>query len=353
MIFGFFSKKKAAVGLDLGTQFIKVVQLEGSGKNYTLLNHGIELLLPEAIVEGEIMDREVVIDAINTLFEKCEIKTKDVIIAVSGRSVMCKRISVDRMKEGELRQNIRWEAEQHIPFDIDDVYLDVMILDESSGEDQMSVLLVAAKKDMINMRIELMRDAGLNPICVDVDAYALQNAYEINYDLDDEEMIALLNIGAYMTNINIIRNQITYFQKDIPTAGNTFVESIQREHHLSYEEASDILKGEELEGIGEDALVQTVENVAEKLSQDIDRSMSYVRASSSSAEGVTKIVLSGGNARLRGLAEFLENRHNVRLEIMYPFKKIGLNDMMAEDEAGVLGPMLAVGVGLAARQTAK
>jgi type IV pilus assembly protein PilM len=345
-MFGLFKKKTAVVGLDIGSSCVKAIQLEPAGKEYRIMNFGIASLVPEAIVDGEIMDREVVIEAIKSLFENNKFKIKEVATSI-GRSVICKMITLDKMSETELRNNIQWEAEQHIPFDIEEVYLDVQKLYDV-GDKQMAVTLVAAKKDAVNARADLIREAGLNPIIMDVDAYCVQNVYEVNYGFNENEIIAMVNIGASVTSINIVKQGYPYLTKDTPVAGNSFIEAFKRELSFNDEQSQSALKGEEVSDVDRDTIVRIVEKVAEELSINIERSISYARSLLESGQ-VSKIVLSGGSAKVSGLTDFLNRRHNVPIEIINPFQKIEPGSIIAEDQREVTGPLITTGLGLALR----
>src|SRR6266850_7215872 len=200
-----FGKKQSLVGLDIGSHTIKAVELEGdSSKTHKLIRWGISEPLSEAIVDGEIMDRQLVTDAIANLLESRGIRSKNVVAAVSGRAVIVKKITMNKLSAEDAQQAVYWEAEQHVPYDINDVSLDFEILGSAPNDPkQMQVLLVAAKKDMVMSFSDLMREAGLQPLIVDVDSFAVQNAIEANYEFRPEEVVAILNIGSEITNIDI------------------------------------------------------------------------------------------------------------------------------------------------------
>src|SRR5690242_3144049 len=222
-----FKKSKGLVGLDVGSNAIKAVELKPiKGGGHQVVALGIEPLAPEAIVDGTILDAAVVIDTISKLFRDAHIKTKDVAVSVSGNAVIIKKITLPAMTEDELSESIQWEAEQYIPFDIEDVNIDYQILGQ--GAENMDVLLVAAKKDKINDYTSVISQAGLTPVLVDVDAFAMQGAYEANYDVPEDEVVALVNIGASIMNINILRGGSSVFWRDISSGGNKYTEEIQK-----------------------------------------------------------------------------------------------------------------------------
>lgn len=254
------AKGKLAVGLDIGSGSIKVCQLKQSKKNYALQAFGMVQLPPEAIVDGALMNSNAVVDAIQELFQSQKIKSKEVATSVSGHSVIIKKINLPQMTPEELEESIQWEAEQYIPFDINDVNIDVQILNtESTQAGQMDVLLVAAKKDMVNDYTSVIMEAGLTPVVVDVDSFAVQNMFEVNYEVPRSETVVLINIGAAVTNINVLANGISTFTRDISIGGGQFTDAIQKALNVSYDEAEALKLGG---GADTDAVVpQEVERV--------------------------------------------------------------------------------------------
>src|SRR5512136_2840962 len=208
----FLGKKKDVVGLDIGSSSIKLVELNRGKGGFKLQNLGLSALPPEAIVDGALMDSVTIIDAIRDLVSTTKTKRKDVVTSVSGHSVIVKKITLPLMTEAELEESIQWEAERHIPFDINDVNIDFQIVGYGSeNPDLMDVILVAAKKDMINDYVSVIMESGLNPVLVDIDAFAAENMLAINYDIDKDDTVAIANIGASVTTINILRNNISAF----------------------------------------------------------------------------------------------------------------------------------------------
>ena len=206
-----FGGSKALTGLDIGSSSIKIVHLKETGKGYRLLNMGIRPLPQEVIVDGAVMDAGVISDTLREILREMKIKVRDVAISVSGHSVIIKKIKVQEMTEDELEKNIQFEAEQYVPFDASEVNMDFVIL--GTGDGKMEVLLVVVKKDVINELTTVVTDSGLNPVVVDVDAFALQNMYETNYVMNPEDVVALVNVGASTTNINIIRDGMSIFTR--------------------------------------------------------------------------------------------------------------------------------------------
>src|SRR5947209_13293081 len=235
------AKSKLSLGLDIGSSSVKLVQLKEAKRGCVLDAFGVAPLPPEAIVAGALMNSTAIVEAIRQLLGQFKLKNREVAIGVSGHSVIIKKISMPRMTREELEESIQWEAEQYIPFDVKDVNIDVQILSPEGadpGTGQMDVLLVAAKKDMINDYTSVVAEAGLQPVVVDVDAFAVQNAFEVNYDLPRNETIVLVNAGASVVNINVLAKGLTTFTRDVTMGGNQFTEEIQKQLNVSYDEAA-------------------------------------------------------------------------------------------------------------------
>ena len=347
------AKNKPALGLDIGSSSVKLVQLKEKRGGYQLVAFGTAPLPPEAIVDGALMNSAAIVQAIQDVFAQQKVKAKEVAIGVRGHSVIIKKISLPRMTQEELDESIQWEAEQYIPFDVKDVNIDTQILTpEGDAAGQMDVLLVAAKKDMINDYTSVCAEAGLTATVVDVDAFAVQNAFEANYEQGPGDTVVIVNVGAAVTNLNVIARGATTFTRDITMGGNAFTEEIQKQLNISYDEAEALKVG----GQGDsDAVVpqeveRVIQGVAEQLGGEIQRSLDFY--ASTSPEGkITKAFLSGGTARVPALFKTLEARAGVPVEILNPFKNIEI-DNKRFDPAVLLqaAPAAAVGVGLALRR---
>src|SRR3954467_3023674 len=345
------AKGKLALGLDIGSRSVKLVQLKEAKRGFILEAFGVAPLPPEAIVDGALMNSTAIVEAIRQLVTQYKLKNREVAIGVSGHSVIIKKISMPRMTQEELEESIQWEAEQHIPFYIKDVNIDTQILkpDANDATGQMDVLLVAAKKDMINDYTTVVSEAGLLPAVVDVDAFAVQNCFSQNYDLPEKETVVLINAGAAVVNINIISGGVTTFTRDVTIGGNQFTEEIQKQLNVSYEEAEALKIGG---GRGDaDAVVpQEVErvmgSVAEQVAGEIQRSLDFYAGTAADAT-FTKVYLSGGTAKIPALFKTIENRVGVPVEIMNPFKAIEI-DNRRFDPAFIMdvAPLAAVAVGL-------
>jgi type IV pilus assembly protein PilM len=341
------AKQKPLVGLDIGSSSIKSVELKSTKQGYELVSFGLEPLAQDTVVDGAIMDAPLVAGAIGTIFDRQEIKTRSVATAVSGHSVIVKRVNLPVMTDEELYDRIQSEASQHIPFDISDVNLDYQLLD--SAESQMDVLLVAVKKDKILNHTNVLAQAGKTPTVVDIDAFALQNCYEVNYDPDPTQTVALLNIGASVMNINIVRGGAPLFTRDVSVGGNQYTDALQKELDLSYEDAERLKKGEAVAGVNEEHRGTILRSVSDILILEIQKTFDFFRATAS-GENIQRIYLAGGTARVPGLVDLLREEFALPVEELYPFRKIVINPgKHNEDQVRELAPRLAIAVGLALR----
>ncbi len=349
-VFG-LSKSKPVVGLDIGSSAVKAVELKPSGKTYKVAAFAIQPVPPDSIVDGAIIDGAAVAEAIKRLFENNAFKTKEVAASLSGNAVIVKKINLPVMTEAELSESIYWEAEQYIPFDIQDVNLDYQILNPGAGEGTMEVLLVAAKKEKIADYTGVISQAGRTPVVVDVDAFALQNAYEINYGLQPGEVVVLLNAGASAININILTGGQSIFTRDISTGGNAYTEAVQKELNLPFESAEQLKKGLDVEGATFEDAKPVLQNMTESVMLEVQKTFDFFKASATS-DRIDRIVLSGGASRVHGFAEALQERFGTTVESFDPFRQIGFDAQKfgVDDPENVL-PAAAVAVGLALRKT--
>ena len=339
--------QRALVGLDIGSSSIKAVELKSSKQGYELVSFGLEPLAQDTVVDGAIMDAPLVAGAISSIFEQQKIKTKNVATSVSGHSVIVKRVTLPAMTEEELFDRIQTEASQHIPFDIADVNLSYQLLE--SVDSQMDVLLVAVKKDKILNHTNVLAQAGKTPTVVDIDAFALQNCFEVNYDPDPGQTVALLNIGASVMNINIVRGGIPLFTRDVSVGGNQYTDALQKELDLSFEDAERLKKGESIAGVAEEHRATILRSVSDILVLEIQKTFDFFRATAS-GENIQRIYLAGGTARVPGLVDLLREEFAMPVEELYPFRKIVINPgRHNEEEIRRLAPRLAIAVGLALR----
>lgn len=340
-------KAKTTVGLDIGSSAIKVVEIEQRREGPRIVNFGVTELVPEAIVEGEIMDRQLVVETIQNLFEEREIRPRQVNTGVSGRGVIVKKITMEKMGDQEAREAIHWEAEQHVPYDINDVALDFEVLATDVGPNQMQVLLVAAKRDLITAHADLVREAGLVPAVIDVNSFAVQNVSESNYDFLKAEVVAMVNVGAELTNINLVQGGVPLYTQDLSQGGNGFVETLQKKYQVSREEAQSALHSREQGSLDIESVVR---GYCADLVTALERSLVYLK-SNGDTDHIDRILLSGGGALTGGLRESLSEKMDVPVELTDPLRRIECReDLFQADDATRLGPQLAVGIGLALRK---
>ncbi|HKT58579.1 MAG TPA: type IV pilus assembly protein PilM [Gemmatimonadales bacterium] len=346
---GLFGRNPTTVGLDIGSGLIKLVAISHGSGGPVLTKVAFTSVVNDAIVEGEVMDPGIVAEAIKGLMASAGIKSKKIVTAVGGRDVIIKKISMDRMKEAEAREVIRWEAEQHVPFDMDNVELDFQILDPEADGLQMTVLLVAAKRELVEHKLTLLSDVGLEASVVDVDAFALHNAFEVNYPEAMHGVVGLINIGHETTNINILDEGVPVLTRDIPVGTRRFKEDLQRERGLSADEADAVLKGAD----ANEALDPLLESRGEEIAVGVERAAAFLQSASRSAGGISRIFTTGGGARIPRLNKALSDRLRIPVQLANPIEKLqvadGVFDQMPVDE---VAPLLMLPIGLALRSAA-
>ena len=342
-----FGRKNSTVGLDIGSGFVKVVEVDHSGGQPEVRRVAMRQLLPDTIVDGEVMDHALVSDTVSGLFQEIGLKGRDVVTGVGGHDVIIKKIEMDRMSESDARDVIRWEAEQHVPFDIKSVELDFQILNPDDDGVRMEVLLVAAKRGLVDNKVGLLHEAGVSPNVIDVDAFALHNAFEFNYPDAMAGIVALVNIGHEVTNVNILEDGVPILTRDIPFGSRRVREDLQRERGLTSEQAERVVQGRE----PVPGLDQVVESAADEVGVGIERAAAFLMTRQS-GEGLGSIYVSGGGARIPGMAEALTRRMSVQTHLINPFERVPV-----DPEAGgglnleEAAPMLLLSLGLALRST--
>ena len=346
-----WGKKKDVIGLDIGCSSIKLVELREDKKGYKLQNLAISPLPPEAIVDGALMDSVTIIDTIRDVIANSKTKTKDVVTSVSGHSVIVKKISLPLMTEAELEESIQWEAERYIPFDINDVNIDFQIFGAApENPEVMDVVLVAAKKDIINDYVSIIMESGLNPVVIDIDSFALENMLAINYEVAKEETVAIVNVGASVTNIDIIKNNVSAFTRDIFKGGNQITEEIQRQLHVDHEEAEKIKVGSKVDLTSQSVIENVLKTASESLAVEIGNSLDFFQ-STTTYEKIGKLYLSGGGSKIKGFDIILQQQIGIPVEIANPFKKVDYSGKNFDLEyLREIGPIMGVGVGLASRK---
>src|SRR6202045_2568018 len=343
----FGGKSRQLVGLDIGSSSIKAVELKSTKAGYELVSFGMESLAQDTVVDGAIMDAPQVANAISKIFDAQRVKTKNVATSVSGHSVIVKRVPLPLMTEEELYDRIPSEASQHIPFDIADVNLSYQLLE--SMDSQMDVLLVAVKKDKILNHTNVLAQAGKTPVVVDIDAFGLQNCFEMNYEPDAGQTVALLNIGASVMNINIVRGGIPLFTRDVSVGGNQYTDALQKELDLSFEDAERLKKGENIAGVAEEHRGTILRSVTDILVLEIQKTFDFFRATAT-GESIQKIVVAGGTARVPGLVDLFHEEFAMPVEELNPFRKVLIDPgKHSDDQIREMAPRLAIAVGLALR----
>jgi type IV pilus assembly protein PilM len=346
-----FRKVKTVVGLDIGSSAVKAVELKPSGKGFRVAAFASAPVPPDAIVDGAIIDSGAVAESIRQVFETGGFKAKDVCASLSGNAVIVKKIALPVMTETELNDSIQWEAEQYIPFDIQDVNLDYQVLDAGTGPESrgnMEVLLVAAKKEKIGDYTSVIAQAGRNPVIVDVDAFALQNAYEANYGYNPNEVTVLLNAGASAININILHGGQSVFTRDISMGGNAYTDAVQKELDLPFEAADQLKRGVPVDGATFEEAQPVLRAVSENVLLEIQKTFDFFKATAAS-EQIDRVILSGGASRVDGFQEMLQERFNAPVESFDPFRTVAW-DVKKLGDPGELSSTAAVAVGLALRQ---
>lgn len=344
-----FGSKSHLVGLDIGSKTLKVAEvIEGKG-NYRLKRFGMFDIETGAIQDGMIKKPDIVTEALQSLFKSSGIKETNVAISVGGYSVIVKKINVATMAEDKLQDTIQFEAEQYIPFDINDVNIDFQILGANEANpNQMSVLLVAAKKDMVTDYVNLINVAGLNPCIIDVESFALQNIYEFNYE-PQEKSIALIDIGSTKTSLNIIKEFASVFMRDVSLGCNQINAKIAESLGCSTNEAEDLKLGLQPEKLPEADLNDIVSAVVGDWCTEIRRAFDFFY-STYPEESVSKIVLSGGGANIGEFKRLLGVETSAEVETIDPFKGFSIDDGLDESFLRQVAPQAAISLGLAIRR---
>jgi len=342
----FFGRKKITIGLDVGSGLVKAVVIDHSSGTPELIKVVVTPLNDTAIVEGEVMDHAIVAEAIRQTLDATGVKTKQLVTAVGGRDVIVKKISIERVKEAQARELMRWEAEQHVPFDMESVELDFQILDPDGDGLEMSVLLVAAKRDLVEAKRHLLDEAGVSASIIDVDAFALHNAFETNHPDAMKGTVALLNIGNEITNLNILDEGVPILTRDLTVGTRRFREDLQREHGTSAEEAEEMIRGYDRSA----SLDAAVAMRGEEIAIGIERAATFLATSSRNFGQIRAVYACGGGARVPGLLPWLAERLRLPVQPANALARLNVRDgaleFLSTDE---VAPLLMLPVGLALR----
>jgi len=344
-----FTRQKDIVGIDIGSSAVKLVQLKALKGGYQLANVGLLPLPAEAIVDNTLMDSSSIVETVKNLLHSLSVKAKEAVCSISGNAVIIRKISLPVMPEEELEDQIHWEAEQYIPFDINDVNIDFQILSPDEHDpSKMNVLLVASKKDIINDYQAVFTEAGLKLVVVDVDSFAVQNAYEANYDDGFDQVVALVNIGASIMNLNIVRGGVSLFTRDVQMGGSLYTEEIQKQYGVSTEDAEAMKVGGAASG--DPRLKELMQRVNDSISLEMRRSLDFYN-STAGEERIAKVYLSGGGAKTPFLMEAVQHKLQLPVEILNPFARVAVNEKEFDraylDE---IAPLMTVATGLALRR---
>ena len=346
-----FQKKKDVIGIDIGSSSVKMVHLKEAKGSFQLAGLGLATLPAQAIVDNAIMDSSSVVDVIKGLVESQKLKTKNVATSISGHSVIIRKIQLPIMTEEEMEASIQWEAEQYIPFEISEVNLDFQILGPDANDASlMNVILVAAKKDFVSDYVALFKECGLNPQVIDIDCFAVENVYEINYGSNEDEVVALIDMGASSMNVNVLRGGMSVFTRDIQVGGSAYNEEIQKRLGLNNEDAEIVKLGGEIADVTAESVAEAMEDATESLTQEVQRSIDFFSATSSD-EKVQKVFITGGVSKVPAVKASLESRLGVGVHVVDPWRQISFSEKDFDPEyLQAMGPVYTVAAGLAMRR---
>jgi type IV pilus assembly protein PilM len=343
------------MGLDIGSSSVKAVEisLKGQDKGFELTGLGVAPMPPESIVQGAFLNSTAIVDAIREAVSMGRINTRNVVAGVAGLSVIVKKVSLPIMTREDLAGQIQWEAEQYIPFDVNEVNLDFQILETREADGQMEVLLVAAKRDLIDDYVQVISEAGLKPVAIDVAAFAVENANELNHDVEPEGVIALVNVGAQVVNINVIQDGVPAFTRDIMTGGSQYTEQIQKTLSVSFDEAERLkhggASGEESQELVPQEVEQSIRSVTDALVGEIARSLDFFTATSAESR-IQRVMVCGGGARVSGFIKSFRERTGFEVDVLDPLARMLPNKDLDPEFLQEIAPSLGVGIGLAARR---
>lgn len=338
------------VGVDIGASSIKVCQLRESRRAYGLIRAGYVPLRPQTIVDGRVVDRGAVTEALAKVFHDSKVRQKDVALSVSGQNVIIRKITVPLMTPGELSEQIRWEAEQHIPFDITEVQIDYQVLRRRPDASQMDLLLVAAKREQINEFAQLARDAKLKPLVCDIDAFTVQNVVEVSRGLPPDQTVAVLNVGASLASLNIVAGGVSAFTRDIASGGNVITEEVMKQMNVSFEQAEAYKCGGGEGGMVPAQAIQVIDAVTDSIAAEIQRSVDFYMATSGENE-ISRVFVTGGSANLVQLGQAIQRRARVPVELWSPLERIAVEAREVDQQmVAARASQFAVAVGLGLRK---
>ena len=344
-----FGREEGFVALDIGSSSIKMVEAVGEKNGYRLVNLGILPLPSTAVQNNMVMEKEIVAKTIQNLIRANGVKATKVISVVPGRAVMIKKIQLPTQEEKELEANVEFEATNVIPENLENVNLDYQVLNYLDNGNKMEILLVAVKKEIINSYTQVIQEAGLTPAIMDVDYFAMENMYEVNYEPKPEEIIGLIHIGACYTSINVLKNGVSTFTGDLPVGGEAFTESLMHELHISYDQAETLKVTGLLEGKRSMDLESLLGPSCDSLSDEVRHTLSLY-GTMAAEEGIHSIYLSGGSAKVPGLSQLIKEKLGVPVHLSEPFRSFSVAKHIDRDYLNESSLALAIGSGLAVRR---
>ena len=350
------AKGKNCLGLDIGSSSVKVCELRSKKDELYLEAFDYEELPPETIVDGELMNSTAVSESVGELLERNDITRKPTALSVSGNTVIIKKITLPLMTQEELEESIQWEAEQFIPYDIEEVFIGFEVLAPKTEQGQMDVVLVAAKKEMINDYVGVCHRLGLKPMVVDVDSFAVQNMYEVNYGFHQDEIINLLDMGNSVISMNIVRDGITTFTRDLSSGGSDITEEIQRQLNITYKEAEVYKMGGTPDQSSEDEVVpgeveRIIQDKAKEMADEIQESLNFYSATANDSN-IDRIVVTGGTGAIPSLRRIISSNSGVEVELANPFREVNVDESkFSPDQLEEWAPIAGVAFGLALRRT--
>ncbi|PJA26395.1 MAG: hypothetical protein CO189_11165 [candidate division Zixibacteria bacterium CG_4_9_14_3_um_filter_46_8] len=346
----FLGKKKEALGLDIGSNSLKLIRLGRRGNSYQLKAIGYREISPDAFIASEVKDRETIIFEIQNLMDQYAPGIKDVAVSIEGHSIITDKITIEKKSGAEAEQAILFEAEQRSPFDVEDVTMDYHIIHINEETNKMDVLLVAARNEYLRSYLSLIIDAGLNPVLVDADSLTILNSFEINYEIDPNRIIALANVGFDTTNVTFLKDGFYHSTRDVTGGGRLIFDAIQREFHLNQESAARVIRGETSGALDEDLYKATLVTSTDELLSGLDVAFSYFKSSARVSE-VDWVLLSGGGALIPNFADLCQSRLGTPVEIANPLRNIEYDPSLFEGiHIEQIAPIFSVAVGLAARK---
>lgn len=344
----FLSKKDLVIGVDIGSHAIKVCQLKETDNGFKVISVGSAVLPEGAVDDGTLVEPEIVGKTIAELFSNLKIRTKKVGISISGYSVIVKKVNLHAMDDKQLEEHILAEAEQYIPFDIQDVYLDFQrITPQEESEERTDVMLVAAKKEVIDDYLQMLEGIGLQVVLVDVDGFAMENTFEqCSRDLTN---VALVDIGASKMNINIISDGLSVVARDIVVGSRQLTEQIQASLDIDYEDAEAIKLGQEPAGENQETIEEIFLSTCTQWVLEIKKAIDLYHANNPDMP-LQQIVLSGGGAKVAGMCDFLSQETGLEVNLFNPFKNMGFDPKKIDtDYLNSIGPEMAIATGIAIR----